>query len=167
MKAKKATGPDERDPKAEKSTNAVENLQHGTSAEDFSLKGLQQLQTSYSHFTPDEDPGAFGPCPSPPSGGSFYGPIPVCLTTWHQSGRCHHLSPGQNVLWFLQCFQDHLACTTRGQAGAFLFTLYTAGFCHRSLHCNLQKISVESAFDGFIRDRDNRAYRELFKDFVD
>ena len=87
---------------------------------------------SCSHFTPDKDPGAAGPCPSPPSGGSFYGPTPVYLSTRHWSGRCHHLPPGQitvspseawkhcedYVLWFLQRFQHHSACIFGGQAGA-------------------------------------------------
>ena len=97
-----------------------------------SLKTFQQLQTSCSHFTPDEDPGAAGLCPSLPSGGSFYGPTPVYISTWHWSGWCHHLPPGQitfssveawkhcedHVLWFLQCSQHHTACTFGEQAGA-------------------------------------------------
>ena len=69
-------------------------LLHGFHVTDPSPKRLQQLQTSCSHFTPDEDSGAAGPHPSPPSGGSFYGPTPFCLSTWHRSGRRHHLPPG-------------------------------------------------------------------------
>ena len=39
--------------------------------------------------------GAAGPRPSLPSGGFFYGPSPVCISTWHWSGQRHHLPPGQ------------------------------------------------------------------------
>ena len=69
-------------PEAGKSATAVENLLHVTSAKDPSPNRLQQLQTSCSHFTPGEDPGAAGPRTSPPSAGSFYGPTPVWLGIW-------------------------------------------------------------------------------------
>ena len=104
--------------------HARENLLCGTSTKDPSPKGLQQLQTSCSHFTPEEDTGAACPCPSPASGGSFYGPAPVCLLTWQ---HCRQItdSPGKtwkhcvyHVLWFFQCFQHHTACTSGGQVGA-------------------------------------------------
>ena len=81
-----------------------------------SLSTAFMLQTP-PHFTPDEDPGVADPRPSPPSGGSFYGPTPVRLSTWY-CGQCHHIPPGQitvspgqaweqcedHVLWFLHCF---------------------------------------------------------------
>ena len=35
------------------------------------------------------------PHPSTPSGGSFYGPPPIQLSTWHQRGQRHYLPPGQ------------------------------------------------------------------------
>ena len=56
---------------------------------------VRELQTSCSHFTPDEDSGAAGPRPSPPSGGSVYEPTPVRLSAWYWSGWRHHLPPGQ------------------------------------------------------------------------
>ena len=34
-------------------------------------------------------------------------------------------------------------------------------------HCHLQKFSDDSAIVGLIRDGDDRAYRELIKDFLD
>ena len=49
----------------------------------------------------------------------------------------------------------------------FLFTLHTADFDHQSPHCHLQKFSDDSAIINLIRDRDDRAFRELIKDFVE
>ena len=104
--------------------------------EKFQYHVIQQLKTSCPHFTTDEDPGAAGSRWYPPSGRSFYGPTPVCISNWHQSGRHHHLPPGQitvslgkawkhcedHVLWFPQYFQHHKACTFGGQARAHTHT---------------------------------------------
>ena len=66
---------------------------------------------------------------------------------------------------------DIIICSTgapqRTVLAPFLFTLYTADFYHQSPHCHLQKFSEDSAIVGLIRDEDDRAYRELIKDFVD
>ena len=96
------------EPEAGKSATAMENLQCGTSTKDPSPKILQQLQTSCFHFTPDEDPGVAGPRPSPPSGGSFYGPTPFCPSTWHLSGQCHQLHPGQIASHFYTAMLHYL-----------------------------------------------------------
>ena len=63
------------EPEAWKSATAVENLLCGTNTKDPSPWRLQQLQTSCSHFTPDEDPRAAGPRSPTLSCGSFYGPL--------------------------------------------------------------------------------------------
>ena len=114
------------EPEAGKSANAK------TSCVVLLHKGLQQLQTSCSHFTPDEDTGAAGPCPCLTSGGSFYGPTPVCLPAWQRTGRRHPLPPGQitvstqkvwkncrdHVIWFLWYFHHNTAFTSGRQAGS-------------------------------------------------
>ena len=96
--------------------NELRNFLCGTCTKDPSPRKLQ-LQTICFHFTPDEDPRAASPRPSPPSGGPLSGPSPVCISTQNRSGRRHHLPPGQitvspeevwkhcedHVLWFLQC----------------------------------------------------------------
>ena len=46
-------------------------------------------------------------------------------------------------------------------------TLYTADFYHQSPHSPLQKFSDDSAIVSLIGDGDDRAYRELIKNFVD
>lgn len=102
---------------------------------------LQQLQTSCFQFTNDEDPGGAGPCPSPPSGESFYGFI--ILSTWLRSGQCHHLLPGQLTgvdqhLVFLDTRLPHQLITAFEDSGqgtglaTLLFTLYTADFSSRT-----------------------------------
>ena len=66
---------------------------------------------------------------------------------------------------------DTIICSTGAPQGTvlapFLFTLYTIDFYHQSPHCHRQKFCDDSAFVGLISDGDNRAYRELIKDFVD
>ena len=185
---------------------------------------IQLLNTSCSHFTPDEDPGAAGPRPYPPSCWSFYGPTPVCKSTLHQNGRRHHLPPGQitvslrkawkhcedHVLSFLQCFQHHPAWLlgdklelttsashpgswTTSPTGHSMWGLRTV--CrtqlsavqgpHREQSCSVHfhlvhcrflppitlppstKVLCDSVIVGLIRVGDNRAYREVNKDFVD
>ena len=65
---------------------------------------------------------------------SLVGPFmdPLHLPDWHQSGQHHNFPPGQitvspgeawkhceyHILWFLQCFEHHTACTPGGQADA-------------------------------------------------
>ena len=63
---------------------------------------------------------------------------------------------------------DTVVCSTGAPHGIvlapFLFTLYTADFSHKS---QPSKFSDDSAIIGLIMNRDDRAYRELVKDFAD
>ena len=76
----------------------------------------------------------------------------------------HQLATACEDLWL--CVEH--SCLQQGTVPApILFTLYTADFSHQSPHRHLQKFSDNPAIVGLIRDRYDRAYRELIKDFVD
>ncbi|MEQ2198917.1 hypothetical protein XENOCAPTIV_020829, partial [Xenoophorus captivus] len=78
----------EPEPEPGESTTAVENLLCGTSAEDHTSEGPQQLLDGSTDLTFDEDPREVGPQTSLPPGkvliGSAAGPLPA----WHL-GRCY------------------------------------------------------------------------------
>ena len=89
------------------------------------------------------------------------------LTSW----ILDYLTNQQQYVRTWDYVSDTVVCITGAPQGTvlapFLFTLYTTDFSHKSPHSHLQKYSADSAIVGLIRDGDDRAYRELFQDFID
>ena len=90
---------------------------------------------------------------------------------WYTSHPGPWITNQPQYMRTLDYVSDTIICSTGAPQGTvlapFLFTLYTTDFYHQSPHCHLQKFSDDSAVISLMRDRDDRAYRELTQDFVD